>query len=43
MQRFEIPEIPRHTELEKRILALGRADKDFRQCHAVKNDGVRCG
>ena len=43
MQGFEIPEMPKHTELEKRIFTLGRTDKDFRQCHAVKNDGTRCG
>jgi len=45
MQEFDFtfPAIPKHTELQKRIYSLGRTSKDFRRCHAVKNDGTRCG
>lgn len=40
---FTLPEIPKHTELQKHIYSIGRISKDFRQCHAVKGDGKRCG
>lgn len=40
---FALPELPKHTDIQKKVFALGRTSKDFRRCHAVIRDGTRCG
>ncbi len=41
--KFALPELPKPSKLKERIFALGKISKDFRQCHAVKSNGLRCG
>lgn len=36
-------EPPKRTELQKRVYMLGRTSKNIRRCHAIKENGTRCG
>lgn len=40
---YTFPVTPKYTELQKRVYLLGRTSKDFRRCHAIKENGTACG
>lgn len=42
MQEFTLPEIPKHTELQKKVYRMAKNDSQLRQCHATKENGSPC-
>ncbi len=42
LEGWTLPELPKKTPLQKKIIHLARIDGNFSKCHAIKDNGRKC-